>query len=266
MSNRLAVGRSTQQDVALAMADYDRARQRERAYATSAQQTIRGLEAVLGRYPAGELELRPDLPTVPSPVPEGLPSELLERRPDLVAAERRVAAAYHRIQVAQAARLPRFALTAGGGTSTSELLALANVPASFWQVGVNVMAPIFTGGSLEAEVQRATAEQRLALTQYGQVALRAFSEVESTLASESLLGDQERYLEAVLAADVEATRLGRVRYVGGAADLLHVLQMQNRQLSTRFNLIEVRNQRLANRIALHLALGGGFLPPPPPTP
>jgi NodT family efflux transporter outer membrane factor (OMF) lipoprotein len=255
---RHTVGRSNMQDIALALADLDRARQRERAFATSRQQIVRGLEVIVGRYPAGELALAPDLPPLPPPVPEGLPSELLERRPDLLAAERRVAAAFHGIQAAQAARLPRIALTGGGGRSTSELLRLAGVGAGFWRAGLDMLAPIFTGGALAAQVRIATAEQEAALALYGQAALRAFSEVEGTLASERLLTEQQQYLEAVLAQDTEALRLGRLRFTAGATDLLDVLQLQTRQLNTRFELIGVRNDRLATRVALHLALGGGF--------
>jgi NodT family efflux transporter outer membrane factor (OMF) lipoprotein len=261
---RLQVGQVGEQDVALASADLHRAQQRERAFARSEQQIERGLEIVVGRYPAAELALVPDLPNVPGPVPDGLPSELLERRPDLIAAERRVAAAFHQIQVAEAARLPRIALTAAGGRSTSDLLRLAGIGAGFWRVGLDVLAPLFTAGALQAQVQIATADQQAAVALYAQAALQAFTEVESSLANEGLLADQQRYLEAVLAQDTEALRLGRIRYDAGATDFLHVLQMQARQLSTQFDLIGIRNERLANRVALHLALGGGFAATPVP--
>jgi multidrug efflux system outer membrane protein len=260
--SRNAVGQVGAQDVALAGADLFRARQRERAFARSEQEIMRGLELVIGRYPAAELAVTRDLPTVPPPVPAGLPAELLARRPDLVAAERRVAEAFHLIQAAEAARLPRIALTATGGRSTSELLRLANVGAGFWSVGGNVLAPLFTAGALQAEVTIATAEQQAAVALYGQTALRAFTEVESTLANEELMSEQQQFLESVLTQDVEALRLGRLRYDAGATDLLHVLQMQARQLNTQFDLIAIRNDRLANRVALHLALGGGFPPAP----
>ena len=154
--------------------------------------------------------------------------------------------------------VPRIALTAGGGRSTSDLLRLANVPVGFWRFGLNMLAPIFTSGALKAQVEQANAEQQAALALYGQTALRAFSEVESSLSNEQLLADQQKYLESVLAQDTEALRLGRLRYDAGATDFLHVLQMQARQLSTQFDLIAIRNGRLANRVALHLALGGGF--------
>ena len=212
--------------------------QRERAFATSLQQIVRGLEVVLGRYPAAELALAPSLPPLPAPVPDGLPSELLERRPDLVAAERRVAAAFHAIQSAKAARLPRFALTAVGGRSTERAASVSSASAAgFWKAGLELFAPIFTGGALEAQVRVATAEQEAALALFGQAALRAFSEVESSLGSEQLLADQQRYLEAVLAQDTEALRLGRLRYQTGATDLLHVLDMQAKVLDSQFELV-----------------------------
>ena len=261
---RHRVGKGSMQQVSLAGADLDRARRREREFATSLQQTMRGLEVIVGRYPAADLTLAADLPPMPGPVPEGLPSELLERRPDLLAAERRVAAAFHYIQAAQAARLPRISLTGAGGRSTSELLRLAGVGAGFWTVFANAMVPLFTGGALKAEVDIATAEQQTALALYGQAALRAFSEVEGSLDNEQLLADQQRYLEAVLEQDTEALRLGRRRYDVGATDLLDVLQLQAKQLDSRFELIAIRNDRLANRVALHLALGGGFQPPQAP--
>src|SRR5688572_19183119 len=116
------IGQVGAQDVALAGADLDRARERERAFASSLQETARSLEVLLGRYPAAEVKLAPDLPPVPPPVPDGLPSELLERRPDLVAAERRVASAFYMVQSAKAARLPRITLTGSGGRSSNDLI------------------------------------------------------------------------------------------------------------------------------------------------
>ena len=263
VQTRKDVGQVGGQDVALATADLERARERERAFAASLQQLIRSLEVLLGRYPSAEVKLAPNLPPVPAPIPDGLPSELLERRPDLVAAERRVASAFHSVQSAKAARLPRFALTFEGGRSSSELIRLIGAGTGFWSAGLELLAPIFLGGALQAQVRLANADQEAALALFGQAALRAFSEVESSLASEPLLADQQRHLEEVLAQDSEALRLGRLRYEGGATDLLHVLEIQERVLDSQFALVTIRNDRLANRIALHLALGGGFAAPTP---
>lgn len=157
----------------------------------------------------------------------------------------------------------RLRITSRSSSSSScPPLRLANVIPNFWSVGANVLAPLFTAGALQAEVTIATAEQQAAVALYGQTALRAFTEVESTLANEELMSEQQQFLESVLTQDVEALRLGRLRYDAGATDLLHVLQMQARQLNTQFDLIAIRNDRLANRVALHLALGGGFPPAP----
>jgi outer membrane protein, multidrug efflux system len=264
VSVRKTVGRVGQQDVVLAGADLDRARRREREFGASKQQVTRGLEIVLGRYPSAELELASDVVTVPPPIPDGLPSDLLERRPDLVAAERRVAAAFYGIQSAKAARLPKIALTAAGGRSTNDLFYLLGISPDFWSVGLGLLAPIFTGGQLKAQVEIATAEQRTALALYGQAALRAFSDVETSLANERLLEDQQRYLEAVVAQDSDGLRLRQISYKVGATDLLSVLDLQNRLLNAQLDLVAVRNDRLANRIGLHLALGGGFIPPSTP--
>jgi len=252
------VGQVGKLDVAEAQADLERARRRERQYATSEQQTVRALETILGRYPADSLALPNDLAHMPPPVPAGIPSELLERRPDLVAAERRVASAFYMIQSAQAARLPRIALTLSGGHSSNDLFYLLNVNPWFWQAGANFLAPLYMGGALKAQVTIATAQQEAALSLYGQTALRAFNEVETALANEQLLAEQQRHLEIVLQQDTEALRLGRIRYNVGATDLLSVLDLQTKQLNTQTDLISLRSDRLSNRVGLYLALGGGF--------
>ena len=252
------------QDVALAGADLDRARQRERAFATSGQQSVRGLEVVVGRYPSAELALAPDLPRVPAPVPEGLPSELLERRPDLVAAERRVASAFHLIQAAEAARLPRIALTAFGGRSTSELLRLAGVGAGFWRLGVDLLAPIFTGGALEAQVHSRRPTSRppwpcMARPRCARSArLKARSRTSSSWPTSSVSSSRcwrriPRHCDSTACASTSARRI------------CCTCSSFRRGSSTRSSsLIGVRNDRLANRVALHLALGGGFTPVPTP--
>ena len=167
-----------------------------------------------------------------------------------------------RFRSAKAARLPKIALTASGGRSTNDLFYLLGLSPDFWQTGLGLLAPIFTGGQLRAQVEIATAEQRAALMLYGQAALRAFSDVETTLANERILEDQQRYLEAVVAQDSDGLRLRQIRYKVGAADLLSVLDLQNRLLNAQLDLVVVRNDRLANRIGLHLALGGGFTTAP----
>ena len=145
---------------------------------------VRALELLLGRYPAAQLEAPGALPPMPPPIPAGLPSELLERRPDVIAAERRVAAAFNRTGEAQAARLPRISLTASVNSISSELFVLQERDNPVWSVGASLLAPIYQGGALKAQVEIRTAEQKQAVAEYARVALRAFSDVENALAAE----------------------------------------------------------------------------------
>src|SRR5690606_24933716 len=122
--DRLRVGVGDEADVAIAQARLESARDAERQLVFAYEQALRALEALVGRYPAAAVEVAATLPAMPAPVPVGLPSELLERRPDVVAAERRVAAAFNRVGEAKAARLPKIALTAGISSISSDLFVL----------------------------------------------------------------------------------------------------------------------------------------------
>ncbi len=251
-------GQVTSREVALARANVAAGQAVVRQARGAKQQASRALEVLLGRYPAAKVEGAADLVATPPPVPVGLPSELLERRPDLRAAERAVAAQFLQIQSAQAARLPRIALTAGAGTSSSELGDVLSLGSDYWSVGANFMAPIFTGGALAAEVDIQEARFQEALANYGNIALRAFSEVEQGLDNETLLRERESYLREVVAESSEALRVATAQFDVGRVDLLSVLQQQAQVVAARVNLINMRDQRLQQRVDLHLALGGSF--------
>ena len=127
---------------------------------------------------------------------------------------------------------------------------------NFWDAGANFLAPIYVGGALQAQVRIQTAQQEAATLAFGQAALSAFSDVETSLSNEGLLADRDKYLQASVRDNSEAYRLGRIQFEVGATDLLSVLQLQGRLLSARAVLIGVEQERLTNRINLHLALGG----------
>jgi len=253
-----AQGQVTQKEVSLARANVAGGEVTLRQAKGARLQAARALEVLLGRYPAAELEGADDLVATPPPIPAGLPSELLERRPDLIAAERAVAAQFFQVQSAQAARLPRIGLTAGVGTSSNALNNTLNFGADYWSAGTNFVAPIFTGGALQAQVEIETAGQEEALANYGQLALRAFSEVEQGLANETLLREREAYLRTVVDETAEALRLARAEFDVGKVDLLSVIQQQGQVIAARASLLNIRDQRLQQRVDLHLALGGGF--------
>src|SRR5262245_1975198 len=147
-------------------------------------QTIRAIEVVTSHYPAGRFDVRRSFPRQPRSVPAGLPAQLLERRPDLIGSERRFAAAFHRVNEARTARLPRFVLSAGSGLGTAQLDGVGTLDAVLWTFAAGVTQPIFFGGELQAAVDLRTAEQKAAAASYVGHALRAFGEVEDALAKD----------------------------------------------------------------------------------
>ena len=256
--DRLRVGNGTEQDVAVARANVGPYRDMLRQADLSREQALRALELLLGRYPSAELAVAQNLSAMPAPVPVGLPSELLERRPDVVAAERRVAAAFNRIGEAQAARLPRISLTAGISSISSDVIVLQDRDNPAWGLGVNLLAPIYQGGALRAQVDIRTTEQKLAVAAYASAGQRAFGEVENALAAEFALNDREAILQANVRDNERALELAQAQFRVGSADRRAVEQRQLALQSARTSLLRVQSERLAQRVNLHLALGGDF--------
>jgi NodT family efflux transporter outer membrane factor (OMF) lipoprotein len=219
------------------------------------EQSARSLEVLLGRYPDAEIELATELAPVPPPVAAGIPAEILEERPDLVAAERRVAAAYHTIQVAQAARLPSLTLTGSAGTASSELRDAVGLPDPFWSLAAGLFAPIFAGGELKANVEIATSQQKAALHQYVQTVLQAFNEVETTLSNEEYLREAERFQKISVDEIANGLHLALVQYDVGLIDFTNILLIQQNSVAVERESLSLRNKRLANRINLYLSLG-----------
>jgi NodT family efflux transporter outer membrane factor (OMF) lipoprotein len=219
------------------------------------EQTVRSLEVLLGRYPAAEMALATELAPIPPPVAGGIPAEILEERPDLVAAERQVASAFYMIQVAKAARLPSLTLTGSTGTASSDLREVIGAPDPFWSLAAGLFAPIFAGGELKANVEIATSQQQAALHQYVQAVLQAFNEVETTLSNEEYLREAERYQEIAVHEIDGGLRQALVQYDVGLIDFTNVLLIQQNQVATQRGLLDLRNKRLANRINLYLSLG-----------
>jgi outer membrane protein, multidrug efflux system len=260
--DRLRVGRGDDLDVVLARANLASFRDSVRSLELAYQQALRALEALAGRYPAAALSVPPQFAALPGPVPVGMPSELLERRPDVVAAERRVAAAFYRVEEAKAARLPRISLTAAVTSISSELFVLKDRDNPVWSAGASLTAPLYLGGQLQAQVEVRTAEQKQALAEYGRVGSRAFGEVENALSSSFALQDREAILAQSVADNTRALELTNVRYRVGVGDLRAVQQQSLALHAARTALLRVQAERLVQRVNLHLALGGSFAPPP----
>jgi multidrug efflux system outer membrane protein len=256
--DRRRIGRGDEYEVTLARASLqtyvDAIQQLDLSY----QQALRALEALAGRYPAAALEIPTALGAKPGPVPAGMPSDLLERRPDVVAAERRVAAAFYRVEEAKAARLPRISLTGSGTSVSSELFILKNHDNPVWGIGGSLTAPLFTGGALQSQVEIRTSEQKIAVADYGRVGARAFGEVENALSSEFNLDARNVALGRAVSENTRALELAGVRYRVGSGDLRAVQQQQLALYGARTSLLRVQTEQLVQRVNLYLALGGGW--------
>src|SRR5438552_3318971 len=221
-------------------------------------QTIRAIEIVTSRYPAGRFEVRRSFPGQPKGVPAGLPTQILERRPDLIASERRFAASFHRVNEARTARLPRFVLSAGSGLGTAQLDSVGTLDAVVWSLAAGVTQPIFFGGELKAAQDLRTAEQKAAAASYVGAALRAFEDVEDTLANDYYLRKREGALADAVSSSGESVTLAGKQLEQGQIDMFTILRLGGENLAAKIQLTQVRASRLRERVNLYLALGGDF--------
>ena len=218
----------------------------------------RQLEVLLGRYPGADIRTPRVLGATPPEIPPGLPAELVARRPDLAAAERRLAASGELVAVARRARYPRITLTAATGTATDALTSLLDGNFGVWSLVGNLVQPIFEGGRIRANIARAEAGEDEGLATYINAVLTAYLEVERALAAEEFLADRETALEEASEQSTAAEGLADDRYRSGLADYITVLESQRRSFDAESALISVRRVRLDNRVDLYLSLGGGF--------
>ena len=221
-------------------------------------QTIRAIEVVTSRYPAGKFDVRRSFPDQPKGAPSGMPAQLLERRPDLIASERRFAAAFHRVNEARTARLPRFVLSATGGLGTAQLDSVGTVDAVLWTLAAGVTQPIFFGGELKAAQDLRTAEQKAAAASYVGSCLRAFQEVEDALANDYYLRKREGALGDAVSSSADTVKFGRQRLEQGQVDMFTILRLSGENLAAKIQLTQIRASRLRERVNLYLALGGDF--------
>ena len=154
--------------------------------------------------------------------------------------------------------LPQIGLSLSEGRSSNELFDLVGADQDFWSAATNFVLPIDIGGGLQAQVEINTAEQAAAVAGYGQAALRAFGEVEQALSNESLMAEREAFLSSVVEDNTRAYEASKAQYDVGKVDMLSLLQMQARVIGSRAALVHMKSARLAQRVDLHLALGGSF--------
>ncbi|MBX3630043.1 MAG: efflux transporter outer membrane subunit [Nitrosomonas sp.] len=263
-------------DVRLALTDLANAKSQQVQAENRVQLVTRQLETLLGRYPDGslssilEISGQPGtvvaalpaagndrtLPEPPQALAAGLPSELLTRRPDLIAAFTRLRAADARLQSTQKLLLPRITLTAAGGTRDTALTEMIDPRAVAWNVFAGMAQPLFTGGRIRGNIHLNAARVEEALNRYQSVALNAFREVEQALAAEEWLREQEQALREAVRQTEASQELALYAYRHGFIQILTLLDSYRSTFNAQSAHLAVKRQLLNNRINLYLALGG----------
>jgi multidrug efflux system outer membrane protein len=230
-------------------------------------QTEHGLRILLGRNP-GPIPrgLSLEAQALPPEVPAGLPSELLQRRPDVVAAEERLAAETARIGVAEALRYPSFTLTGTLGLISDELSELNSGEAKAWDAAAGIFQPLFNSGRLKAQAQAQRARTEQALKDYEATLQQAFREVEDALVSVRTYRAEHAARRRQVTAARQAARLSRARYDGGVVDYLEVLDTERTLFNSELDESATLQQALASVVQLYKALGGGWTPSATPVP
>jgi multidrug efflux system outer membrane protein len=225
--------------------------------------TQQQLAVLLGRYPkTGSPRLQPeDYYKRLDPVPPGLPSELLLRRPDIRAAEAQLRALNAQVGVSKASRFPRITLTGAYGYASDELNGLFRPESELWNLALGIVQPLFDAGKLKADQRAAEARYQQGVAEYAKTVLTAFAEVERAfLTREEQLKRRDHVVKFVL--DARATqRIAESRYQRGLVDYFTVLDAQQTRFEAERDLVEVDLAILNNRVSVHRALGGGWAEP-----
>lgn len=265
--DRERVGAGSDVDTALARANAHTLEDARAQAEFARDQALRALELLLGRYPAAEIAANSDFTALPPAPPAGVPLSLLERRPDVIAAEHRVAAAFNRMGQAKAAMFPTINLSLNFGYFSSEILQLKqDFENPVGGLGASLFAPIFQGGALRAQVRIRTLQQEEAAANYSGVALRALNDVENALSAGRTMATRVRSLTDANNEQQRALELTQHSLEVGRADRRGLEQQRLNAANARIALLSVRAEELTQRVNLHLALGGSFETPPPPPP
>jgi multidrug efflux system outer membrane protein len=215
--------------------------------------------AVLAGRAAPDFHVAPrEIEAEPPPLNAGVPSDVLERRPDVAEAERLMASANAQIGIAKAAYYPSLSLFGQTGLQTASITSLVNAQSIFWALGANVAEDIFTGGARRAQVQYARAGYDANVASYRQTVLSAFQEVQDELTALSVLSDAQQSQQQTVDAARRALDISTNRYSGGLVSYLDVVTAQQNLLSNEQQLAVIHGQRLVASVLLVKALGGGW--------
>lgn len=259
---RFEQGASTQLDLRRAQTTVDAARSDVARFTRLVAQLENALVLLVGSPLRAEW-----LPEALAPVssladmPGGVPSDVLQRRPDIRQAEHRLQAAHAVIGAARAAFFPSVTLTAAGGVASAELSELFRGGAGAWSFIPRIVLPIFDGGRNRATLEAAEVGREIALADYERAIQGAFREVADALAARGTLGQQLDAQQSFVDAAVDSQRLSDIRFSEGAESYLTVLDAQRSRYAAEQDLIDLRLQRLTNQVTLYKVLGGGWQGP-----
>lgn len=246
------VGRDTQQDVVSNQLAVKANRSQLLQSQQALNSAIRAVEILVGRYPAAEIAVANTFPAEPRPLPAGLPSELAERRPDLKAAESRFRAAFYDAEAAKKIKLPSLKLV--GGISYVKNDVGINNPIT--SLAAQVVGPIFSAGAIDAQIDIKTAQQQEATAQYAKAMFNALSEIEAALYADQILSERYVLEKAQFADQEKIVEFQRIQMKVGKGSMYQLQQQQLNLSGRKLALLRIQNERLIQRVNLHLALGG----------
>ncbi|MFO1314887.1 MAG: efflux transporter outer membrane subunit [Burkholderiales bacterium] len=259
MELQFKYGRVSEMNVAQAQSRYDTATAEIPRIRREIAQRQDALSVLLGRNPGPIPRGKTILELVPPQVPAGVPSQLLERRPDLLQAEQQLVAANAQIGAAKALYFPTISLTGALGTASTQLGNLFSGPAQTWNFAGSIVGPIFTAGSISGQVAQAEAAQKAALLSYRQAIQNAFADVDTALAARAELGDQVLAQDRLVKSLERYRRLARLQYDGGRAPYSTVLQAEEQLFPAELNYAVARGQLLTSAVNIYKAMGGGWV-------
>jgi NodT family efflux transporter outer membrane factor (OMF) lipoprotein len=256
--SRYKGGVSSAVDVAQAQTQLENTRTQAIDVMIQRSQNEHAIAALIGQPPSTFTAVALAWNSPPPALPPGLPSELLERRPDVAAAERRVAAANAQVGVARAAYFPIFTLTGSGGFESTAITTLIQGPSGFLTAGAAAAVTAFDGGRRRAVTEQARAGYDESVASYRQTVLTAFQEVEDYLSALRILNDEAMAQQAAVAAAEHSLELSSNRYKGGVVSYLEVTTAQSTALADERAAVDILRRRMTASVSLIKALGGGW--------
>jgi NodT family efflux transporter outer membrane factor (OMF) lipoprotein len=258
IENRYAGGIASDLEVQQATTQLETTRAQAIDVGVARAQYEHAVAILIGKPPADFSLAALPLTVPPPPIPAGLPSELLERRPDIAAAERRMASANAQIGVAKTAYYPTISLGATGGFESGVITTLISGPSTLWSAGGSAIAPIFDAGRRRANLDQAIAAYDQTVANYRETVLTGFQQVEDNLAALRILDNEAQVQERAVVAAQKYLELANTRYTGGVTSYLEVTTAQSAALSDELTAVNILGRRMVDAVTLVQALGGGW--------